>query len=116
MNDQQKSYRQIMKATSLFGGLQVFQIIISIIRSKFVAVLLGPAGMGVVGLLYTTTVFITALTDFGLGRSAVKNISEANSTQNEHRVATVITVLRKMIITNYGFSIITMVESDNLWR
>lgn len=97
MGDQQNSYRQIMKATSLFGGLQVFQIIISIIRSKFVAVLLGPAGMGVVGLLYTTTVFITALTDFGLGRSAVKNISEANSTQDEHRVATVITVLRKMI-------------------
>ena len=97
MSDQQKSYRQIMKATSLFGGLQVFQIIISVIRSKFVAVLLGPAGMGVVGLLYTTTVFITALTDFGLGRSAVKNISEANATQNEQRVATVITVLRKMI-------------------
>ena len=75
----------------------MFQIIISVIRSKFVAVLLGPAGMGVVGLLYTTTVFITALTDFGLGRSAVKNISEANATQNEQRVATVITVLRKMI-------------------
>lgn len=97
MSDQQKSYRQIMKATSLFGGLQVFQIIISIIRSKFIAVLLGPTGMGVVGLLYTTTEFITALTDFGLGRSAVKNISEANSTHNEVRIATVITVLRKMI-------------------
>ncbi len=44
MSDQQSSYRQIMKATSIFGGVQVFQIIIQIIRSKFVALYLGPMG------------------------------------------------------------------------
>lgn len=97
MSEHQTSYRQIMKATSLFGGVQVFQIIISIIRSKFVAVLLGPAGMGVVGLLTSTTGFVSALTNFGLGTSAVKNISESNATQNEQRIATVITVMRRMV-------------------
>ena len=55
MNKQQASYRQIMKATSLFGGVQVFQIIIAVVRSKFVAILLGPSGMGIVGLLTSTT-------------------------------------------------------------
>ena len=55
MHAQQSSYRQIMKATSLFGGVQIFQIIISVIRSKFVAILLGPSGMGIVGLLASTT-------------------------------------------------------------
>lgn len=97
MSEQQTSYRQIMKATSLFGGVQVFQIIISVIRSKFVAVLLGPAGMGVVGLLTSTVGFVSALTNFGLGTSAVKNISESNATQNELRIATVITVMRKIV-------------------
>ena len=53
--EQKSSYRQIVKATSLFGGVQFFQIIISVIRSKFVAILLGPAGMGIVGLLTATT-------------------------------------------------------------
>jgi len=45
MSEQPNSYKQIVKATSLFGGVQVFNIIISIIRSKFIAVLLGPTGM-----------------------------------------------------------------------
>lgn len=112
MNSQQASYRQIMKATSLFGGVQVFQIMISIIRSKFVAVLLGPAGMGVVGLLTSTTGFIAALSNFGLGTSAVKNISESNATQNEHRIATVITVMHKMVwITGLLGAVLTLALS-----
>jgi len=31
----QSSYRKILKTTSLFGGVQVFQILITIIKSKF---------------------------------------------------------------------------------
>ena len=45
MTEEQSSYRQIVKATSVFGGVQGFNILISIIRSKVVAVLLGPAGI-----------------------------------------------------------------------
>jgi Polysaccharide biosynthesis protein. len=86
-----------MKATSLFGGVQFFQIIISVIRSKFVAVLLGPSGMGVVGLLASTTVLVTGLTNFGLSTSAVKNISEANATGNEERIAGVVSVMRRLV-------------------
>ena len=112
MSEQQSSYRQIMKATSLFGGVQVFQIIISIIRSKFVAVLLGPSGMGVVGLLTSTTGFVSALTNFGLGTSAVKDISESNATKDERRIATVITVMRKMVwITGLMGAVLTLVLS-----
>ena len=75
MTEKKDSYRQIMKATSVFGGVQVFQILISIVRSKFVAILLGPAGMGIVGLLTATTGLVNGFTNFGLGTIAVKNIS-----------------------------------------
>lgn len=97
MTQQQTSYRQIFKATSLFGGVQVFNILISIIRSKFVAVLLGPSGMGISGLLTATTGFITALTNLGLGKSAVKNVAAEAATGNENRISTVITVLRRLV-------------------
>lgn len=97
MNTKQSSYRQIMAATSLFGGVQVFQILIQIIRSKFVAVLLGPAGMGIVGLLTSTLGLISGLTNFGLGTSAVKDIAEARTTENETRIATVTIVLRRLV-------------------
>ena len=42
---EQSSYREIFKSTSLFGGVQVFNILIAVIRTKFIAVLLGPAGI-----------------------------------------------------------------------
>ena len=86
-----------MKATSIFGGVQVFNIVISIIRSKFIAVLLGPTGMGIAGLLTSTTSLIGGLTNFGLGTSAVKNVAAANVTGNQTRIAIVITVLKRWV-------------------
>lgn len=86
-----------MKATSVFGGVQVFNIIITIIRSKFVAILLGPTGMGVAGLLNSTITLIASLTNFGLGTSAVKNISEAHGTENIKRVSAVVIVIRRLV-------------------
>lgn len=97
MPEQQNSYRQIMKATSIFGGVQVFQIIIGIIRSKFIAILLGPLGMGISGLLTSTSGFVAALTNFGLSTSAVRDISAAHSTGNEQRLATVAKVFSRWV-------------------
>ncbi len=112
MADQKSSYRQIMKATSIFGGVQVFQIIIQIIRSKFIAILLGPIGMGIAGLLTTTTNFIGVLADFGLGTSAVKDIAAAHGTGNETRIATVAIVLRRLVwITGMLGTLVTLILS-----
>src|ERR1035437_29773 len=97
MKEDQSSYRQITKATSLFGGVQVFNIIIAIIRSKFNAVLLGPIGMGIAGLLNSTTDLIGGLTELGLGKSAVRDVSSANGTGDKIRIATVVTVLRRWV-------------------
>ena len=98
MNKERSSYRQIMKAISLFGGVQVINILIRIIRSKVVAVLLGPAGMGIVGLLNSTIELIGGLTNVGLGTSAVKDVVTANSMQDNRRIAITVSVLRRLII------------------
>jgi O-antigen/teichoic acid export membrane protein len=97
MIDQKDSYRQIMKSTSLFGGVQVFKILIAIVRSKFIAVLLGPTGMGIAGLLTATTGLIGSLTNFGLGASAVKDVAAAAGSENQTRIAIIITVLRRWV-------------------
>jgi O-antigen/teichoic acid export membrane protein len=115
MQEQRSSYRQIVKATSLFGGVQFFQIIISIVRSKFVAILLGPSGMGVVGLLTSSTGLITGLTNFGLGTSAVKNISEATATNDNERISTVILVMRRLLwVTGLLGALVTLIFSPLL--
>lgn len=97
MQEGKSSYRQIMKATSLFGGVQVITIIVAIVRSKIIALLLGPAGMGIAGLLTSTTGMISALTSFGLGTSAVRDIAEAYETKNPTRISKVVTVFRRLV-------------------
>lgn len=112
MSEEQSSYRQIMKATSIFGGVQVFNIIISIIRSKFVAVLLGPGGMGIFGLLTSTTGLIDKFTNLGLSTSAVRNIAAANASGDATRVGTVVAVFRRLVwITGLLGTLVTLVFS-----
>ena len=96
-DNSQSSYRQIMKATSIFGGVQVFNIIITIVRSKFVAIWLGPAGMGIMGLLTSTLGLISSITNFGLGTTAVRDISEANTSGNRERIAKTLSVFRTLV-------------------
>jgi O-antigen/teichoic acid export membrane protein len=110
MTEEKASYRQIVKATSIFGGVQVFNIIISVIRSKFVAVLLGPSGMGIAGLLTSTTNFIGSITNLGLKTSAVKNIAAANSTGDLNRVRTVSSVLKRLVwLTGLLGTVVTLI-------
>lgn len=97
MADGNSSYNQIVKATGLFGGVQVVKIIIQIVRAKFIAVLLGPAGMGIAGLLNSTITLVSSLTSLGLASSAVKNIASANSIGDPRKVYSVITVFRRLI-------------------
>jgi ABC-type branched-subunit amino acid transport system ATPase component len=54
MSEHKDSYRNVMKATSIFGGVQVFNILIAIVRSKFIALFIGPSGMGIASLLNST--------------------------------------------------------------
>ena len=93
----QASYRNIFKATSLFGGVQVYQILIQIIKSKFVAVLLGPTGVGIMGLYQSGLQLVQQISSMGLAQSAVRDVSEANGANDLHRIAKIVTVVRKLV-------------------
>lgn len=97
MSEKQSSYRQIFKATSLFGGVQVVNILISIIRSKFVAVLLGTNGVGIMNLLQNPLTMIGTLTELGINQSAVRDISEANGTGDKKRLSHTYTIFNRWI-------------------
>lgn len=92
---EQSSYRQIFKATSLFGGVQVIQILIGIVRVKFVAILLGTAGVGIMGLLNAPLQLIISITGLGIAFSAVRDVSEAHFSGNQTRISIAIHTLRR---------------------
>jgi O-antigen/teichoic acid export membrane protein len=95
--EDRSAYRSIFKATSLFGGVQVINILISIVKQKFIAILLGPTGMGISGLYLSATQLIQGLTSMGLSSSAVKDVAEANGTGDFQRISRVVTVLKKLV-------------------
>lgn len=90
-------YRSSFGATLLFSGVQVYQIIIKIIKSKFVALFIDPAGMGIQSLLYSTTDTISAATNLGLNTSSVKTIASANRDGDEVLIAKTVTAQRRLI-------------------
>lgn len=112
MSEEKTLYKQILKATSLFGGIQILTILISIIRSKIIAVLIGPTGMGISGLLNSTIGFVSSLTSAGLETSAVKFISQKNGEKNEAQVEKIIAVVKKTIwLTGILGSLLMLISS-----
>ena len=97
MLENQSSYRQIFKATSLFGGVQVVIIIISIIKTKFIAIWLGTAGVGIIGLLTAPLALITSLTGLGLSISAVREISAAAGSGDQLHIAKTVKIFRRWV-------------------
>ena len=97
MANQESTYRQIFKTTGIFGGVQVFNILISIIKSKVIAVLLGPAGIGLNGVLNSTIDVVKAITGLGLGVSAVKEVSEAAASEDITLISQILKTLRRWV-------------------
>jgi antigen flippase len=91
------SYKQIAKSTSIFGGSQFMVIVLGIVRTKVLAVLLGTAGVGLVGMFQSIIDLVRSLSGLGLSFSSVKDIAEANNTNDRQRIAQTITVLHRWL-------------------
>lgn len=88
------SYSHILKYMSVFGGVQCLSILISVVRNKLVAVLLGPNGVGLISLFNSTIKLISDSTNLGLSMSAVKTISEHFDSGNSEKVAYMVRLIR----------------------
>lgn len=89
-----ESYNHILKYTGIFGGVQGLNILISLVRNKVVATILGPNGMGLVSLFNTTVNFISQATNLGISFSAVRHVSELFDQGDEQRIEHFIRVVR----------------------
>lgn len=90
------SYRSILKGVSLFGGVQIFQFLINIVRGKFVAAILGPAGWGVSGLFTTSAATITKTCSLGLNLAITKEI--ASLSEDKEKLSTIISVTKRLLL------------------
>lgn len=115
MSETKSSYLQIFKTTSLFGGVQLFTIIISIIRTKCIALFIGPAGMGIVTLLNSSLNIIGGITGLGIETSAVKHISASYKKDDLDTVSIHVSIIKKIaLLTAILASLLTIFFSNVL--
>ena len=95
MNEHDKgAYGHVLKYTGIFGGVQGLNVIVSLVRNKFVALLLGPSGMGLVTLFNTTVSFISQSTHLGISTSAVRHLSDFPDDDSHPQIIHFVKVVR----------------------
>lgn len=75
MNDRTTSHRHILKASSIIGGASVINMVIGIAKVKMLAILLGPAGVGLMGLYQNIMGMAATLAGCGIGTSGVRQLA-----------------------------------------
>jgi len=114
---QSTSYGGIFKSTFLFSFVQVIRILVGVIKNKIVAVLLGAEGMGIMSIFQNAMNFIKTGAGLGISQSAVKDISEANASEDRNRISrTISIVLRVVLLTSLLGAAITIIMSPLLSR
>jgi O-antigen/teichoic acid export membrane protein len=92
-----KEYQKVFHTTFIFGGMQVFNILVGLVRNKMVAVLLGASGLGFMGLLNSPLGFISLLTGLGISFSAIRDISVAHETGDRIKLSSTLKTFRRWV-------------------
>lgn len=82
------SYRQILRSSSIIGGASVINILVSLLRTKVSAMLLGPAGVGLIGLFTNLVATGSGVAGLGFGNVGTRQIAQATATEDPTRIAT----------------------------
>ena len=96
MSEEKKNYGQILKSSSIMGGSQVVSILIGMVRVKLVAVLLGPVGIGLLGIYRSIMELATNLAGLGINTSGVRDVAEAVGSSDDDRIARATLTLRRV--------------------
>lgn len=96
--NKQSSYRTILKSSTMIGGASAVNMLLGAVRTKFMAVLLGPVGVGVMGTYTTITTMTSTLAGLGIGTSGVRQIAEAAGTNDAKVISRTIMALRRSVI------------------
>jgi enterobacterial common antigen flippase len=92
------TYGQILKSSALIGGSSLLSTGIAMVRTKVLALLLGPAGFGLIGIYGSITDLARSIAEMGINNSGVRQIAEAVASGETERIARTVTVLRRVSI------------------
>lgn len=122
MQKESNFYKQIFRATSLFGSSQLLQFVFQVFSNKIIAVLLGPSGIGIFGFFNQVIQSIVTLTSFDLTKTATREIallSEKNqdtfqkTVQRHFELALFISVLSSAVSVLFASKLSQLIFDDD---
>lgn len=87
MSEQAASYRRILKSSSVVGGASVLNAVISLVRTKVLALLVGPVGIGLISLYRALLTTGTTVGMLGLDIVGTRQIAEADAAEDARGLA-----------------------------
>jgi antigen flippase len=92
----EKSYAQILRASSIMGGAAGINLLLGMVRVKFAAVLIGATGVGLNTSFAAVHGLIGTLAGIGIHSSAVREIASAAGRNDEPAIGRVVVTLRRL--------------------
>lgn len=92
------SYGQVLKSSAVIGLSTVVGLALRVIRTKAMALLIGPGGVGLLGLCDSLVGVTGNLAGLGINSSGVRQIAEAVGSGDGQRIARTIRTLRRVAL------------------
>jgi PST family polysaccharide transporter len=83
------SYRTILKSSAIMGASSVVNVLVGLARMKAAAVLLGPAGVGLIGILQNLMGTASGIAALGFGSAGTRQVADAVAGGRADEVAVV---------------------------
>ncbi len=90
------SYGQILKSSSIMGSVAIVTLFLGMIRTKFAAVLIGTAGVGLAANFTAIQSLIGGIAGLGIQSSAVREVAAAYANGDNQIVGETVLTLRRI--------------------
>lgn len=111
--EQEKHYKTLFKATSLFGFVEILRLILRMVTYWAASNFLGTKGFGLLGLLENTVQLITSFSNFGINFTGIREIAASKIDEDEYQKK-IKAITQFSLLTGLLSSIISIVFAATL--
>jgi len=111
--EEQKHYKTLFKATSLFGLVEVLRLLLKIITNWAASNFLGTRGFGLVGLIENTVQLISSFSSLGINFTGVREIA-VNKTDDLELKKTIKAITQFSLLTGIISAIVSIALASRL--
>jgi len=90
------SYGEILRSSSILGGSHIIVYLVSALRNKAAALLLGPSGIGTLSIYQSIITLVGTISTLGIGNSGVREIADASGKGDDSQVKKNSAILQRL--------------------